>query len=88
MAKGLDVAVEKKKPAKTEVKMATVKAAKTNTIVSKKSSGTVIKKCSCLHKWQDETYGVGMRVMNVCAATKAKAGKCVCVICKTVHNLK
>jgi hypothetical protein len=36
--------------------------------------GTEIKQCTCTHKFQDETYGKGMRVHNI--AGDGKSSKC------------
>lgn len=42
----------------------------------------VIKKCSCNSKFQDKTYGPGMRVMNLNNKKGAK-----CSVCGTIHKV-
>lgn len=43
---------------------------------------TVIKPCTCEHKFQDETYGKGKRVHN--ESFDGKRSKCT--VCKSVKN--
>ena len=44
---------------------------------------TKILKCSCKHKYQDDFYGVGQRVMN----KATKTGDYTCTVCGTSHKL-
>lgn len=41
---------------------------------------TNIKKCTCKSEYQDEKYGKGMRVHNLCLPTP-KGQECRCVVC-------
>jgi hypothetical protein len=45
-------------------------------------SETVVKPCSCVHKYQDEKYGKGKRVHNIKTARKNNSTM-VCTVCGT-----
>jgi len=53
----------------------------------KKTSGTVILRCTCRHPFQDSRYGKGMRVHNLMGAGKASSTRrqCRCTGCGTVR---
>lgn len=44
-------------------------------------AGTVIRRCTCSHEYQDKTYGAGMRVHNI--AKKGDGARCT--ICATMR---
>lgn len=44
-------------------------------------SGTVIKKCSCSHEYQDKRYGTGMRVHNVGKKPPTGSAFVKCTVC-------
>ena len=49
-------------------------------------AATIIKKCNCESKFQDERYGKGMRLMNLRDSSKHK-NEAICTVCGTKHNI-
>lgn len=47
----------------------------------KQKSGTVIRKCSCIHEQQDKLHGKDFRVANICN----NGDKSRCTVCKDVR---
>lgn len=47
---------------------------------------TKVAKCNCEHKFQDETYGKGMRLFNLRDQQKHK-GEATCTVCGTKKNI-
>ena len=47
---------------------------------------TVIKKCDCVHAFQDGEYGFGYRLMNKNAGEKTSQ-EVTCTICKKVYKV-
>jgi len=47
---------------------------------------TVIKQCTCQHKYQDSKYGTGMRVMNQKAKKERQPTVYKCTVCKKEHQ--
>lgn len=45
-----------------------------------------IKKCSCTHEFQDQTYGQGMRVMNPAGKAGGEAKFYHCTVCGKEHG--
>jgi hypothetical protein len=43
---------------------------------------TKLLKCNCKNHYQDQKYGLGMRIVNSCL----KPPGWRCTVCKTVHN--
>ena len=43
---------------------------------------TIVKPCSCIHEYQDETYGKGMRVFNVRMGGKPPR----CTVCEKEYH--
>ena len=42
--------------------------------------GTMIKKCSCVHAYQDKVYGLGKRVHNITGG-KTETTSYTCTVC-------
>ena len=49
-------------------------------------AATIVRKCNCESKFQDERYGKGMRLMNLKDPGKHK-NEAVCTVCGTKHNI-
>lgn len=49
---------------------------------------TEIIKCSCEHKYQDEKYGLGMRVHNQIHTLPTMSDQFRCTVCGKVKGLK
>lgn len=45
--------------------------------------GTVRKRCTCSHAYQDKRYGKGVRIMNRCAKQGQSTARCT--VCGTVR---
>lgn len=43
---------------------------------------TIIRKCNCIHEFQDRTYGLQNRVMN----SLADINKYRCTVCLKIHS--
>lgn len=43
---------------------------------------TVVVKCNCQHKFQDEEYGHSQRVANISQGNK----EAICTVCGTTHR--
>ena len=46
---------------------------------------SAIKKCNCEHKYQDEKYGKGMRVMNELKSKQGVPQEYRCTVCGRVR---
>lgn len=51
--------------------------------------GTAKVTCTCKHEYQDQTYGLGVRVANTTKKTDDKAGKqeVRCTVCSKIHTV-
>ena len=49
---------------------------------SKTPRGSIVQKCTCEHDFQDEKYGKGMRLKNMCV----KGARCT--ICEKISDMK
>lgn len=50
------------------------------------SASTAVKKCSCQHKFQDQRYGQGNRLMNPCKGPGASDVAYRCTVCNVEHR--
>lgn len=48
---------------------------------------SAVKKCSCKHKFQDERYGEGSRVMNPCKGPGVNTVAYRCTVCHAEHKV-
>uniref|UniRef100_A0A6M3LKJ7 Uncharacterized protein n=1 Tax=viral metagenome TaxID=1070528 RepID=A0A6M3LKJ7_9ZZZZ len=48
------------------------------------NKGTVIMKCDCKNTAQDDLYGEGMRVHNMCSVNKVENKNARCTVCQKV----
>ena len=47
---------------------------------------TAVKNCSCNHDYQNQRYGVGMRLMNYARKAFNQLGGYRCTVCAKVHG--
>lgn len=51
-------------------------------------SGISIQPCECHHSYQDDRYGLGMRIMNMQGKDLSKSTEVKCTVCGKKHHLK
>ena len=54
-------------------------------------NGTAHVACKCQHKFQDDTYGKGVRVANTLAKKQGDKSDAIdvrCTVCAAIHHIK